>query len=88
MISGNQLVAGGAQNTAPGRKERGQFQVTLNWRNKPGMLLKTKDREKLTGLEPGMFMKTKDIVALTRTANNSLIFYNIRVVAGSPHGGT
>ena len=22
----------------------GQFQVTLNWRNKPGMLLKTKDR--------------------------------------------
>ncbi len=52
------------------------------------MLLKTKDREKLTRLEPGMFMKTNEIVELTRNANNSLIFYNIRVVAGSPRGGT
>ncbi len=39
-----------------------QFQVTLNWRNKPGMLLKTKDREKSKRLEPGMFMKTNEIV--------------------------
>ncbi len=29
------------------------------------MLLKTKDREKLTRLEPGMFMKTNQIVELT-----------------------
>ncbi len=50
------------------------------------MLLKTKDRKKLTRLEPGMFMKTKEIVELTRTAHKSLIFYNIRVVAGSQVG--
>ncbi len=43
----------------------GQFQVTLNWRNKPEKLLKTKDREKLTRLEPEIFMKTNQIVEVT-----------------------
>ncbi len=52
------------------------------------MLLKTKDREKLTRLEPEMFMKTNEIVEIARISNNSLIFYNIRVVAGSPRGVT
>ena len=31
--------------SAPGTPEGRTIQVTLNWRNNPGMLLKTKDRK-------------------------------------------
>ncbi len=41
------------------------------------MLLKTKDREKLTRLEPRMFMKTNEIVELTWNVTE-----NKRVVRG------
>ena len=50
------LHNGATKSSRPSRPSRsvatcrwgGQFQVTLNWRNKPGILLKTKDRKKLT----------------------------------------
>ncbi len=53
--------------------------MTLNLRNKPRMLLKTKDREKLTRLEPRVFMKTNEIVELTWNAQKIKELYGVGV---------